>query len=104
MEKINHAERVMAEARDKEFLDNLTERAAGADEAELAFQECRGQLEGWGVDLVEAGEILLQYGMAMQANGFNAGFDLGFSEGALLGRYGRNIAPGCPTIDEQERG
>jgi hypothetical protein len=77
MKKINHVERIKAEGKDREFYFELVERAAGAKEAEKMFEACAAKLEALGVSEHDAAEILLDYGQAMQENGFNAGFGLG---------------------------
>ena len=90
--KINHVERVRVETRDREFYDNLLDRAAGSQEAEDVFGVVTEKLVALGVEERVACELVLDYGRALQENGFNAGFDLGFSDGALLAAYGEKKA------------
>lgn len=90
MKKINHVERVKnADVNDREFYFSLVDQAAGAKEAESIFEECITKLEAHGVSEKDAATILTDYGTATQENGFNAGYDLGFGEGALLAAHGK---------------
>lgn len=93
--KINHAERVKREAAEKtnycgaEFFDGLVEQAAGYREAETVFDKTTDGLVALGAQgEAEVNSLVIDYGQAMQENGFNAGFELGFQQGALLAAYG----------------
>lgn len=92
MNKINHVERVIRDNEGKEIYNDLVERSAGYGKAELLFDELTTKLEALGVDENDAEDILQSYGDAKEENGFNAGFDLGFQEGGLLGAYGRKVS------------
>jgi hypothetical protein len=93
--KVNHAERVKREAKERtnycgaEFYDGLVEQAAGYKEAETAYDKATEGLVALGAkDEMEVSALVLDYGHAMQDVGFNAGFELGFQQGALLAAYG----------------
>ena len=97
MKKINHVERLVngEEDDDDDFLDfyaQLVKRAAGAKEADHTLVECIAKLEALGVSEHDASHLLLEYGTAAQANGFNGGFEFGFAEGGLLGVYGHKAS------------
>jgi len=92
---INHAERVKREAKEKtnycgaEFFDGLVEQAAGYKAAETAFDKTTDGLVALGAkDEQEVNSLVIDYGQAMQENGFNAGFELGFQQGALMAAFG----------------
>lgn len=89
MKKTNHVERIMAENEGNELYFSLVKRAAGYSKAETKFEELTQKLEALGVDENDAEDILKDYGQTTEENGFNAGFDLGFQEGGLLGAYGK---------------
>lgn len=72
------------------FFDGLVEQAAGYDAAKAAFGETVEGLAKLGAnDESAVSALVLEYGQAVLDNGFNAGFELGFQQGALLALYGK---------------
>lgn len=93
--RINHAERVrrngaaLKNCNGAEFYAALLGQAAGSAEVERKLGDGVAKLQGFGVPEGDAMAILLVAGEAMRENGFNAGFDAGFSEAAILGTFGK---------------